>query len=97
MLPATQGTAKFVSKLRKFEQEWHMNRQENFVYRSVLNAALKQGAIERLAIKEAELALSSYRHNTFKKVSSLINDAVKRAVRESKRYKETSLTRKEER
>ena len=58
----------------------------DFVYQQIYKGALSKGASERAAHNNALLGLEDYKKNKiFKKVSYLIEDRVKQAVKETKK------------
>ena len=60
-------------------------RPGEFVYKSVRDEAIKQGADVRLAEQEAEIAFTTYRKNTFKKsVAQMMEKHIAEAVKRTK-------------
>ena len=60
-------------------------RPGEFVYKSVRDEAIKQGADVKFAETEAEMAFYTYRTNTFKKsVSMMMEKHIAEAVRKTK-------------
>lgn len=68
-------------------------RQEDFVYDVVVKEALRKGAMDRFAHIYAETARAAYRQNRFKKPSSLIADSIKKAVADTKKFKQSQLVK----
>jgi len=59
---------------------------EDFVYNQIFKGALSENALERHAHNHAVLGLEDYKKNKIaKKVSHLIQDRIKQAVKDSKK------------
>lgn len=52
-----------------------------FVRKSVVQEAVKAGAAEDIASRQADIAVSAYKQGRFKKASALIIDSAKAAVK----------------
>ena len=62
-----------------------------FVYKSVRDEAIKQGADLRIAEEEARQCHSLYRQNKFKKPADLMETHIKAAVRKTKEAENSTL------